>query len=395
VERIIVVEGEKDVHAIEAAGGVATCNPGGAGKWRDGYAKFFTDAHVFVVADRDAPGMEHARQVASSLEGIATSVTIAEPAAGKDAADHLAAGLGLEDFTYLGVDSRDTQPRGSDKGTVKASDVRPVAVEWLWADRIPLGMVTVFTGFPGAGKSTILYDLAARTSREGKPVLVATAEDHLAAVVRPRLEAAGADLDRVHIVTEPLTLPEDVGKLSGWVSGFGAAMFMLDPLVAFIGDGVNTHRDHHVRRVLAPVGDVAESTGAAGIVVVHTNKGTSSEFVARSLRRHRASQAKRLLAIGIAPELVVDNGIGEPWLPASFSTGWRRFAKSHGIEGVTFHTLRHGAATLMLAGGVPDAVAIKLMGHADTNILRRYQEVVEELQRDAATKMDALLGGGV
>jgi hypothetical protein len=47
----------------------------------------------------------------------------------------------------------------------------------------------------------------------------------------------------------------------------------------------------------------------------------------------------------------------------------------------------------MLAGGVPDAVAIKIMGHADTKILRGYQEVVDEFQRDAATWMDGLLGG--
>lgn len=49
-------------------------------------------------------------------------------------------------------------------------------------------------------------------------------------------------------------------------------------------------------------------------------------------------------------------------------------------------------ATLLLASGVSDAVAIKLMGHADTKTLRRYQEVVDELQRDAATRMDALPG---
>jgi integrase len=78
-------------------------------------------------------------------------------------------------------------------------------------------------------------------------------------------------------------------------------------------------------------------------------------------------------------------------LPASFSTGWRRFAEAHLFEGVTFHTLRHGAATLMLAGGVADAVAIAVMGHADTRILRRYQAVVDELKLDAASRMDELL----
>ena len=69
----------------------------------------------------------------------------------------------------------------------------------------------------------------------------------------------------------------------------------------------------------------------------------------------------------------------------------RRFAKANGLEGVTFHTLRHGAATVLLAAGVPDTVALEVMGHADTRILRHYQEVVDELKRDAAERMDALL----
>jgi integrase len=123
--------------------------------------------------------------------------------------------------------------------------------------------------------------------------------------------------------------------------------------------------------------------------------GIESLFLTRrtSLKRHKAAQGEHLLALGIVPELVVDNGIGEPWMPASFSTGWRRFANANGFEGITFHTLRHGAATLLLASGVADAVAIKLMGHADTKIPRRYLDVVSELQRDAAARMDALLGG--
>lgn len=165
--------------------------------------------------------------------------------------------------------------------TIAAADVHPIPISWLWDRRVPLGMLTVFTGLPGAGKSTILYDLAARTSREGRTVLIVTAEDHLAAVVRPRLEAAGADLALVRIVTCDITLPGDVAMLADLVREFGSVMVMLDPLVAFIGDGVNTHRDHHVRRVLAPLGNLAESTGAAVIVVIHTNKGTGSDPLLR------------------------------------------------------------------------------------------------------------------
>jgi len=117
-------------------------------------------------------------------------------------------------------------------------------------------------------------------------------------------------------------------------------------------------------------------------------------FVAQALKRHRKTQAERLLAIGLPrPELVVDNGIGEPWQPATFSGAWKDFAEAHGFAGITFHGLRHGAATLLLAAGVSDTVAMRTMGHADTRILARYQDVVSELQRDAAARMDELLGG--
>lgn len=94
---IFVVEGEKDVAAAETAGAAATCNPGGAGKWRD----FYTDslagaARVVVVADRDEPGYQHARKVAASLEKAGISHEVVEPAEGKDLADHLAAGSTLD-----------------------------------------------------------------------------------------------------------------------------------------------------------------------------------------------------------------------------------------------------------------------------------------------------------
>ncbi len=95
---IYVVEGEKDVEAVDRAGGVATTNPGGAGKWSDEFGEVLRDASVVVVADKDGAGREHARQVAASLDGVAASVKVVEPGHGNDATDHLEAGLGLTDF---------------------------------------------------------------------------------------------------------------------------------------------------------------------------------------------------------------------------------------------------------------------------------------------------------
>jgi Protein of unknown function (DUF3631)/Toprim domain len=101
---IHVVEGEKDVAAIVAAGGEATTFAMGAGKWRPGYAKWFEGADVVVVADDDEPGHRHAATVAKALAGVAATVKVVKPAEGKDAADHLAAGHSLDDFAPLIVE---------------------------------------------------------------------------------------------------------------------------------------------------------------------------------------------------------------------------------------------------------------------------------------------------
>lgn len=101
--KVWVVEGEKDVEALRAAGVTATCNPMGAGKWRDEYAEPLEGGHVVIVQDRDEPGRNHADRVKRSLLGRAVSVYLLQARKGKDAADHLGAGLGLADFEEVRV----------------------------------------------------------------------------------------------------------------------------------------------------------------------------------------------------------------------------------------------------------------------------------------------------
>jgi 5S rRNA maturation endonuclease (ribonuclease M5) len=108
-ERVYLVEGEKDVHAIERAGAVATCNPMGAGKgkWRAEYAETLRGAHVVVVADKDKEGRDHARRITASLGTRAATVEVVEAAAGKDAHDHLAAGRALGELVPVDLDRVD------------------------------------------------------------------------------------------------------------------------------------------------------------------------------------------------------------------------------------------------------------------------------------------------
>jgi hypothetical protein len=130
---IYVVEGEKDVHAIEAAGEIATCNPMGAGKWRDTFSKILTGADVVVVRDRDEEGAKHAAKVVASLEGIARSVQVVEAAEGKDAADHLAAGRTLDELVQVKPDDPDTRTISTEPASLSGNAVRSV-------DRTPPGL---------------------------------------------------------------------------------------------------------------------------------------------------------------------------------------------------------------------------------------------------------------
>lgn len=97
-ETVYICEGEKDVEALRAVGRTATCNPMGAGKWKPEYAQWFTGANVIIVSDRDEPGRAHAEIVKQSLQGVAVGLWVVQARQGKDASDHLAAGLAVEDF---------------------------------------------------------------------------------------------------------------------------------------------------------------------------------------------------------------------------------------------------------------------------------------------------------
>jgi len=108
---VLVAEGEKDCDRLRAAGYTASCNPGGAGKWRDDYNQFFAGAEVVVIADKDLPGYRHAVDVARKLEAVAKSVVVVEAREGKDAADHLAVGYGIDDFVVVELEDLERRCR--------------------------------------------------------------------------------------------------------------------------------------------------------------------------------------------------------------------------------------------------------------------------------------------
>lgn len=103
-ELVFIVEGEKDVGSLERLGLVATCNPGGAGKWRAEYCSALAGARVAILPDNDEPGRRHAQQVLASLQSAgvqAAIVGIAGLPAKGDVSDAIAAGMSKEDLLAL------------------------------------------------------------------------------------------------------------------------------------------------------------------------------------------------------------------------------------------------------------------------------------------------------
>jgi putative DNA primase/helicase len=70
---VLICEGEKDAGNVAALGLAATCNPGGAGKWPDGFGRYFAGRHVVILPDADEAGRKHARDVVRKLEGTCRS----------------------------------------------------------------------------------------------------------------------------------------------------------------------------------------------------------------------------------------------------------------------------------------------------------------------------------
>jgi hypothetical protein len=178
---------------------------------------------------------------------------------------------------------------------VLVADVDRELVRWLWPGRIPLAKVTVLDGDPGTGKSTLTLTIAAKVTT-GSPfpdgarpevgdVILLSAEDDIGDTIRPRLEAAGADLARCWVLPDvrpegkeprPPELPADLFLLEDLVKSKAAALVVIDPLMAFLSGQVDSHRDQDIRRVLASLGYMAARTGAAVVIVRHMNKGTGS-----------------------------------------------------------------------------------------------------------------------
>jgi len=198
----------------------------------------------------------------------------------------------------------DGPPLRGGLGVIPASQIAPKPYEWAWDGRIPLGGTTLVTGRVGTGKTMLVLDLLAKASRgelegdlHGTPVasIFATTEDSLASVVRPRLEAAGADLTLVHLFdASGFVLPRDLDKLGAAMQACDARLLALDPLGSFLRGVTN----EAVRGALEPLGAAMDRLGAACIGIAHVTKARQAVAVDRALgSRAYSAVARSILAV--------------------------------------------------------------------------------------------------
>ena len=155
---------------------------------------------------------------------------------------------------------------------MRAKDIEPRPVSWLYAERVPLGMLTVVAGPANVGKGLLATHLAAEVSKAGGTVVYSAIEDDAAMMVRPRLEAAGADLGRVWLPR--LHFPDHIEGLAEYIAEKEVRLVILDPWSAHLGRGLSRFSDS-IRDVTTPLSKMAEVYDCSIVIMEHTLKRIS------------------------------------------------------------------------------------------------------------------------
>lgn len=188
---------------------------------------------------------------------------------------------------------------------VRMADVQPEPIVWLWPNRIARGKLTLFCGDPGLGKSLATIDIASRvTNGTGWPdgaaacesggVILLSAEDDAADTIRPRLDAAGANVARVQLLRAVrrsgesseahFCLDGDLPALETAIAQTpDARLVVIDPVSAYLGGRVDSHTNAEVRSLLAPLGQIAARQRVAMLLVTHLSKGAGGKAVYRAM----------------------------------------------------------------------------------------------------------------
>lgn len=291
---LFVCEGEKDVHTLVAHGLTATCNPGGAGKWRPEYAEFFRDTSVMIIADKDEPGRAHARQVRDAIIDITRDVEITEAAEGcKDVTDHIKAGHELAALNTTWT-SRPEAPPELAPDLWQFLAMADDEYDWVVPGLLERGDRLMLTGHEGLGKSMLTRQLATaaaagigpfRTAMAFKPRRVLyidceNSERQSRRKFRPLARASERYQRRVpdggmRLIHRPngldLTQGDDVEWLLERITAHQPEVLFIGPFYRL--HNANLNEELPARRVVTVLDRARNSVGCALVIEAHAGHG--------------------------------------------------------------------------------------------------------------------------
>jgi len=211
--RVFVVEGERDVHTLEAFGMVATCNSGGAGKWYPSCTAALRGAHVVIVPDNDEAGEKHAAVVEAAIGELAASVVVCRlpdlPPKG-DVTDWVRAG-GTADELKAIVKAGGVQPTrpftllDAVRDVARFKDAAmPPGIDYPWrsVNRKTRGMrpgwFCIIAGYPGSGKTAAALEIIFAAAKRGKRILLNSLEMNAEEVALRLVQRWGLDTERLY-----------------------------------------------------------------------------------------------------------------------------------------------------------------------------------------------------
>lgn len=428
---------------------------GGAKGWHKHDYTPIAGRAILLIPDNDEPGIHAGQKLAELLadpRGLACRVRIVDPTGqpeGWDIADALSDGWDTEkliawakprakDYHHIverqSGDPQDQPPleayaeeasRAAPRqaepvkkvngrhvlGEVfyrSMADIEAKPISWLWPGRIAKGKVSMIVGNPGLGKSQVCASIASVVSNGGAwpvertkcdlgSVVILSAEDDPEDTIRPRLEAAEADLSKIFILDairverdegegkRGFDLSVDIPRLAALLQDLqDPALVIIDPITAYLGDA-DSHKNAEVRALLAPLAEMAASKRVAVIAVSHLTKSSGMDALLRVQGSIGFAAAARAVW-GVAKDK--DNPSRRLFMPLKNNLGTDISGFAYSVEGIQLQESDIQTSHVMWENQIITISTDEVFGQGEQN----HEERSEIL--DAKMYLRALLADG-